>query len=108
MKKTDHSAIAFGYEARDMYVSLNDAEQLQYLYFSTFKMTLHNKEGAKREKVKAVNCDEEISVVKLLAACMKLIKEKAMKELSTSTTVPIQCHMIQWIVTVPAIWVRKI
>ena len=102
--------VAFGYEARDKYASLQEEEkeeEEEVLYFSTFKMTLHDKEGASRHKVKATNCDEEVPVIRLVAACLRAVKDRAMEELSASTTVPIQCNMVQWVITVPAIWVCK-
>lgn len=40
LKRDDLSLVAFGYEARNIYVT--SANKDDYLYFSNFKMTLHN------------------------------------------------------------------
>jgi hypothetical protein len=45
LKKSDLSFIAFGYEARDLFASLENTEREKLLYFSTFKMTLHTMLG---------------------------------------------------------------
>jgi len=100
--KSDFSLVAFGYEARNKFAGIKDKSD--YLYFSNFKMVLHNKEGIVRSMVKATNCDISIPTEKLVAICLGVIKDKAMEQLNSSKTVRIPEEKIRWVITVPAIW----
>lgn len=102
LKRSDFSFVAFGYEARDKFVSCENKDD--YLYFSTFKMVLHNKEGAVRGTVQATNCDVSIPTELLISTCIRAIKERALEQLNTSKRVGIDFDKISWVVTVPAIW----
>jgi hypothetical protein len=104
LKKSDLSFVAFGYEARDLFASLEDKEREKLLYFSTFKMILHSCNGS-RKTVKAENCDFHIQTEKLLAECIKVMMKRSLNELSSATSV-ISERNVKWVITVPAIWVE--
>jgi molecular chaperone DnaK (HSP70) len=100
--KKDREFVAFGYEARNKYASISDKEN--YLYFSNFKMVLHDKEGIKRSSVEASNCKATMPTVDLVSICLRVIKERAEEQVNTTKKVPIAPNEILWVVTVPAIW----
>lgn len=55
--------------------------------------------------VKASNCDVEIQAGKLAAFCLKAIKDSALAQINKASILTLELNSIQWVITVPAIWV---
>jgi len=102
LNKSDLSLVAFGYDARNKSVTSNNKND--WLYFSAFKMTLHNRQGAARKTVKATNCDFFIETEQLVSIFLGEIKRQAFQCINSNQGNPIEASKVRWVVTVPAIW----
>ncbi|XP_077986416.1 heat shock 70 kDa protein 12A-like [Glandiceps talaboti] len=104
----DKEFIAFGYEAREKYADLEEAQDKEFYFFDRFKMTLHN-EGDKvidsRITLEARN-GKRLLAVDVFAHALRFMKERALEILRERSGMEggLNERDIQWVLTVPAIW----
>lgn len=95
---------SFGYDARETYADMDQAESLQFLYFEKFKMELHSRRNLDRElDLEAANGKKMLASV-VFTHALNYFKECCLQELRDQTTTPISAEDIHWVITVPAIW----
>ncbi|XP_062573871.1 heat shock 70 kDa protein 12B-like [Saccostrea cucullata] len=102
--KPDKNFDSFGYDAEDKYASLTElSEHEGWLYFKRFKMALHkNKRLGRSTLIKDIN-GIEMPAIAIFTMAIKFLKEHLMETLEK---VADNCteDLIQWVLTVPAIW----
>ncbi|XP_077997389.1 heat shock 70 kDa protein 12A-like [Glandiceps talaboti] len=100
---------SFGYEAQDVYVSLEEEKDKSHLFFDGFKMELdcqRNKTINNQMKVSARN-GTAVAAIKVFGHALNYIKEKAIGRIRQSAALPVTTEDIKWVLTVPAIWQQR-
>ncbi|KAI9352903.1 hypothetical protein BDR26DRAFT_962234, partial [Obelidium mucronatum] len=104
--KNEYVVVEFGKAAVRRIGSLSGTNRQRYIYLHNFKMQLYvaneNKTIGRKTVVKDEETGVEVPAVDAIAACLKHVKNEALKQLKQAQTVV--CGDILWVVTIPAIW----
>ncbi|KAK3100172.1 hypothetical protein FSP39_015747 [Pinctada imbricata] len=96
---------AFGYEAENKYSELVDeGKHKGWLYFSRFKMKLHNNPRLCRSMMIKDENDYEMPALTIFTMAIKYLKEHLLKIIKDRVDVLDANKDIRWVLTVPAIW----
>lgn len=96
---------AFGFDARDEYLEMDEEEQANALFFEKFKMCLYEP-GASVPRARSAN-GKTMPAVIVFAAALKFMKEHALKKINGSKSSKYENTDLLWVLTVPAIWDNK-
>ena len=92
--------VLFGKSAYDSYMAMDDDSRRQFAFFRRFKMCLY-KDTRQQPRIRALS-GEEWDAVRVFAACLRYIKDHAIKRMREKLAVT--ANDVFWVLTVPAIW----
>ncbi|XP_052078590.1 heat shock 70 kDa protein 12A-like isoform X2 [Mytilus californianus] len=105
----DRQVKAFGYEAHRKYNELIEREEdMDHLYFEKFKMILFTTENLNNKTFIRDISGKEMLAIEMFALVLGYLRNHLMQRLENrDTNVILEENMIQWVLTVPAIWSEK-
>ncbi|KAL4009139.1 hypothetical protein ACER0C_002991 [Sarotherodon galilaeus] len=100
----DKEFVKFGYEAKTIYINMQEEEAKKNYFFENFKMMLYGKKLSKDVLFKAAN-GKSMKALKVFTEALRYMRKDAIKTINTNTEgrkfIPSD---FTWVLTVPAIW----
>ncbi|XP_063413658.1 heat shock 70 kDa protein 12A-like [Mytilus trossulus] len=105
----DRKVKAFGYEAHRKYNELIEREEgMDHLFFEKFKMMLFTTKNLNNTTLIRDISGKEMLAIEMFALVLGYLRNHLMQRLQNRDTDAIlEENMIQWVLTVPAIWSEK-
>ncbi|ELU08606.1 hypothetical protein CAPTEDRAFT_151163 [Capitella teleta] len=100
----DGKFVAFGYEAQEMYKSMEPEDARLYSLHERFKMQLmHGEELSRVSKTRAID-GRDLPLIKIFTMTIKYLKDHLRESMARSSSRHVDPSKIRWVITVPAIW----